>query len=139
MTTEQYQIGYEAGYSEGFDAGAAQPAGESASIEKLGKRLAELLDEDQFVECEKLLLSIGVSAQAAQPSHAHAIDTSPERVEKQGGDVQVPEGWQLVARVYSKHGDPEAFGEREIETLIDLKTIPYKTNLYAAPSTKEDV
>lgn len=28
------------------------------SIEKLGARLAELLDEDQFVECEQLLLSI---------------------------------------------------------------------------------
>jgi len=28
----------------------------------------------------------------AQPAHAHAIDTSPERVEKQAGDVQVP-GW----------------------------------------------
>lgn len=28
----------------------------------------------------------------AQPAHAHAIDTSPERVEKQAGNVQVP-GW----------------------------------------------
>lgn len=32
----------------------------------------------------------------AQPAHAHAIDTSPGRVEKQAGDVQVPEGWKLV-------------------------------------------
>lgn len=33
------------------------------------------------------------AAKAAQPAHAHAIDTSPERVEKQAGNVQVS-GWQ---------------------------------------------
>ena len=36
------------------------------NVAKLGKRLAELLDEDQFAECEQLLLGIG-TAQAAQP------------------------------------------------------------------------
>lgn len=36
-----------------------------------------------------------------------------------------------VARVVSKHGDPEAFGEREIEFLVDLATLPYNTNLFA--------
>ena len=29
-------------------------------LQKLGKRLAELLDEDQFAECEKLLIDAGV-------------------------------------------------------------------------------
>lgn len=36
-----------------------------------------------------------------------------------------------VARVVSKHGDPEAFGEREIELLVDLSKLPYNTNLFA--------
>jgi len=35
-------------------------------------------------------------AQAAQPAHTRAIDTSPERVEEQAGNVKVPEGWKLV-------------------------------------------
>ena len=35
-----------------------------------------------------------------------------------------------VARVVSKHGDPEAFGEREIEVIGDLSKIPYDTPLY---------
>jgi hypothetical protein len=37
-------------------------------------------------------VAIEAALQAAQPAHAHAIDTSPERVEKQAGNVQVP-GW----------------------------------------------
>jgi hypothetical protein len=37
-----------------------------------------------------------------------------------------------VAKVVSKYGDPEAFGEREIELLTDLSNIPYDTNLYLA-------
>lgn len=35
-----------------------------------------------------------------------------------------------VARVVSKHGDPEAFGKREIEVTGDLSKIPYDTPLY---------
>lgn len=35
-----------------------------------------------------------------------------------------------VAMVVSAHGDPEAFGEREIEVLADLGSIPYGTTLY---------
>lgn len=35
-----------------------------------------------------------------------------------------------VAQVVSKHGDPEAFGEREIEVLADLSKIAYDTKLY---------
>ena len=37
-----------------------------------------------------------------------------------------------VAEVFSKHGDPERFGEREIEALVNLKKIPYNTKLYTA-------
>ena len=43
-----------------------------------------------------------------------------------------------VARVVSAHGDPEAFGEREIEVLKDLSGIPYDTPLYtSAPASDE--
>lgn len=38
-----------------------------------------------------------------------------------------------VAEVVSKHGDPEAFGEREIKVLADLRKVPYGTKLYAHP------
>lgn len=38
-----------------------------------------------------------------------------------------------MAEVISAHGDPEAFGEREIRVLADLRKIPYGTRLYAAP------
>ncbi|WP_261369048.1 polyphosphate kinase [Yersinia sp. KBS0713] len=37
-----------------------------------------------------------------------------------------------VAEVVSKFGDPEAFGEREIEVLIDLRSIPYGARLFTA-------
>lgn len=39
---------------------------------------------------------------------------------------------EAVAKVISKYGDPEAFGEREIEVLADLRKIPYGTRLYPA-------
>ena len=57
-----------------------------------------LLDEyaDTFMgygnsDARAALIS-AIDVALAQPSHAHAIDRSPERVEKQAGDVQVP-GW----------------------------------------------
>ncbi|EOY1433516.1 hypothetical protein ACXD9I_003662 [Yersinia enterocolitica] len=37
-----------------------------------------------------------------------------------------------VAEVVSKFGDPEAFGEREIKLLIDLRGVPYGTQLFTA-------
>ncbi|HDZ9654542.1 TPA: zinc-ribbon domain-containing protein [Yersinia enterocolitica] len=37
-----------------------------------------------------------------------------------------------VAEVVSKFGDPEAFGEREINLLIDLRSVPYGTQLFTA-------
>lgn len=40
---------------------------------------------------------------------------------------------KLVAEVVSKFGDPEAFGEREIKVLANLRKIPYDTKLYATP------
>jgi len=45
-------------------------AGEPDTIKKLGKRLAELLDEDQFAECEVMLLAINNAGPTAQPSQA---------------------------------------------------------------------
>lgn len=36
-----------------------------------------------------------------------------------------------VAKIVSKYGDPEAFGEREIDGVVDLSKIPYNTPLYA--------
>lgn len=37
-----------------------------------------------------------------------------------------------VAEIRSMHGDPEAFGEREIKALVDIQRMPYGTKLYAA-------
>ena len=44
MTTEQYQIGYEAGYSDGFDAALAQPAQPSQSLELSDEDLQPAVD-----------------------------------------------------------------------------------------------
>ncbi|MGP2409875.1 hypothetical protein V2A84_09675 [Yersinia sp. 2553 StPb PI] len=42
------------------------------------------------------------------------------------------------AEVVSKFGDPEAFGEREIKLLIDLRGVPYGTLLFTAAKPAED-
>jgi hypothetical protein len=39
---------------------------------------------------------------------------------------------ELVAEVVSKHGDPEAFGERELIERANIQKLPYGTKLYAA-------
>ena len=39
----------------------------SAGLQRLGKRLAELLDEDQFAECEALLLAAAPKADVQEP------------------------------------------------------------------------
>lgn len=41
-----------------------------------------------------------------------------------------------VAMVVSKFGDPEAFGEREIEARADLSKVPYNTPLYRRPAAQ---
>lgn len=38
-----------------------------------------------------------------------------------------------VAEIVSKHGDPEAFGERELHVIADIRKMPYGTKLYASP------
>ncbi|CQD39752.1 Uncharacterised protein [Yersinia enterocolitica] len=42
-----------------------------------------------------------------------------------------------VAEVVSKFGDPEAFGEREIKLLIDLRGVPYGTQLFTVAKPAE--
>jgi hypothetical protein len=39
----------------------SQAEGDNKPLQKLGERLAELLDEDQWAECEALLLAAGVT------------------------------------------------------------------------------
>ncbi|WP_186371897.1 hypothetical protein [Yersinia aleksiciae] len=41
------------------------------------------------------------------------------------------------AEVVSKFGDPESFGEREIKLLIDLRGVPYGTQLFTAAKPAE--
>lgn len=48
-------------------------------------------------------------------------------------------GLEVVAKVVSAHGDPEAFGEREIEVVADLSRIPYRTDLVTAASAQARV
>ena len=38
-----------------------------------------------------------------------------------------------VAEIVSAHGDPEAFGERELVARADIQKFPYGTKLYATP------
>lgn len=39
-----------------------------------------------------------------------------------------------AAIVRSRHGDPEAFGERWLEVIIDIQSMPYGAKLYAIPA-----
>lgn len=39
-----------------------------------------------------------------------------------------------VAKVVSKFGDPEAFGERELEVLVDIQKMPYNTPFFTRPA-----
>jgi hypothetical protein len=45
---------------------------------------------------------------------------------------QKPGGLEVVAKVVSAFGDPEAFGERDIEVVADMSRIPYETRLTPA-------
>ncbi|EOI6425085.1 hypothetical protein ACMU9U_001973 [Yersinia enterocolitica] len=42
-----------------------------------------------------------------------------------------------VAEVVSKFGDPEAFGERELEVLTDIQKMPYGTQFFTAAKPAE--
>lgn len=53
-------------FEEGYKAALAQP-----QLKRLGARLAEMLDEDQWAECEALLLAAGVTP--------NAVGNSPPR------------------------------------------------------------
>lgn len=44
-----------------------------------------------------------------------------------------PNNSKPVAEIVSKHGDPEAFGERELQVIADIRKMPYGTKLYASP------
>jgi hypothetical protein len=50
---------FDAGFERAWEAALAQD-----SFQKLGARLTELLDEDQWAECEALLLAAGVAPNA---------------------------------------------------------------------------
>ncbi|MDN6876911.1 hypothetical protein QO209_31085 [Pseudomonas citronellolis] len=39
-----------------------------------------------------------------------------------------------AAIVRSRYGDPEAFGERWLEVLADIQSMPYGAKLYAIPA-----
>jgi len=43
-----------------------------------------------------------------------------------------------VAEIVSKHGDPEAFGERELVALVDIQKYRYGTKLYAAAPAMQE-
>lgn len=67
----------------------------------------------------------GEYSQGMSPMHDIDAISAPE------GEAAETE--EAVAEVVSVFGDPEAFGEREIKVLADLRKIPYNTKLYAAP------
>lgn len=49
-----------------------------------------------------------------------------------------PEGGEAIAEIVSMHGDPEAFGERELIALVDIQKFPYRTKLYARAILSSD-
>lgn len=73
-----------------------------------------------------VILELIVSHEAAQKEEA-ALSAANEKLL-----VPVAKKLAPVAEVVSKFGDPEAFGEREIKLLIDLRGVPYGTQLFTA-------
>lgn len=53
---------------------AAMPAAPSDAVKKLGRRLAELLDEDHWAECEPLLFDIETAPRALVAKWRHAAE-----------------------------------------------------------------
>lgn len=78
----------------------------------------------------------------AQPAHARAIDTSLERVEKQAGDVQVPDYREIadcvLAGLEDRKGVLNLDVDADIEEEIRQEVADnIRMMLTAAPSTKE--
>ena len=67
---------FDAGFERAWEAALAQP-----QLKRLGSRLAELLDEDQWAECETLLLAAGVTPNAG----GNATERSEGRVDHNVG------------------------------------------------------
>lgn len=80
----------------------------------------------------------------ADKAHDYAdAETTGERVDLNNYDVSLSledakalesalSNAVAVAEIVSAHGDPEAFGERELVALVDIQKFPYRTKLYAS-------
>ena len=64
--------------------GAGETANRQEPLQKLAARLADLLDEDQFAECEALLLAAGVKPYNVELTGAapHGQQTKPQEAKK---------------------------------------------------------
>ena len=64
---------FDAGFERAWEAALAQ-----LPLQRLGARLAELLDEDQWAECEALLLAAGVPPNDASNRTPREADSSSD-------------------------------------------------------------
>ena len=83
-----------------------------SDIQKLGAKLADLLDEDQFADCEQLLLSIA-SAQSKQDSKIQSIGVVQHYAAPSGAAPYVTVRWEKQppnhgAKVYASLPTKEA-------------------------------
>ena len=71
---------------------------EGSALRKLGARLAELLDEDQWAECERRLFDVADEANAALEDKADAVSKALRRA------------WQL-GQTYWQQADSESYSQ----------------------------
>lgn len=93
--------------------------------------ISELLDRLEAVEKER------DAARKITDSFALALNTSNHKRYALRTKIEAMEKQEPVAMVVSKCGDPESFGERELEVLIDIQALPYDTPFYASPVERQ--
>ena len=94
---------YEAEYNE------AQEARRVEKLRKLGARLAELLDEDQFAECEALLLAAGVMPEENESLRAELAElrAAIEAMRVAGGAVEFQRAFDEAKIIAARKGEGE--------------------------------
>ncbi|HHL2562237.1 TPA: hypothetical protein ACQ31I_004187, partial [Yersinia enterocolitica] len=90
----------------------------------------KLSDYAKFLEKQNTDLATQLEAAHKDSQQLQSMVEAANLAKKQSS-VLKEKRLKPVAEVVSKFGDPEAFGEREIKILADLRSIPYNTKLYA--------
>lgn len=120
--------------------GAGGKGGNGGLLSDTTLRAAHDLRVIMSREAEPPVYNIGVNtmAQVFKPSgltDLHDLQAALDAVENA---LAAKAHDMAVAEIVSKHGDPEAFGERELVALVDLQQVRYGTKLFAAATAMQE-